>query len=436
MSATVQMAEEGQALIPAAHHVPLRRNLQFQALWAGSAASSLGVSVADVAYPLAILALTGSPARAGLFAALQTAGMMAGALPGGQLADRHDRRTVVIVAEAARAVVTAAVAAALILGRPSLAMLLVAAVMLGVGQAIANSARLPLVRSVVPAGQLTSALVQDEVRQNGAALAGPPLAGALYAIRALAHSVPFVFTASSFVFSMAAALAMKRLPGGQSTEATEPSPGSPADTTADGQRSAESGMLTGLRALWASPLLRAAMLLIMIVNSVGIGLDLVIIVILRDQYVRPGLIGLVLAAAAVGGLAGTPLVKPLHRMRPGVLLLTVCLLEIPFVAGLALPFGPWWVASLLFLSSLAVPSIRVLIDVLIFRQTPDEQRGRVAAAVMTLIGIGMPAGLAGTGLLLEWLPAYVAMLTLAALLAVGVLYCAAKRPLWRAEWPH
>ena len=91
---------------------------------------------------------------------------------------------------------------------------------------------------------------------------------------------------------------------------------------------------------------------------------------------------------------------------------------------------------MLFLSSLAIPSIRVLIDVLIFRQTPDEQRGRVAAAVMTLIGIGMPAGLAGSGLLLQWLPAQTAMLTLAALLAAGVLYCAAKRPLWRAQWPH
>jgi hypothetical protein len=338
----------------------------------------------------------------------------------------------------------------LILGWPSLALLLVAAAMLGVGQAISGAARLPLVRSVVPDAQLTSALVQDEVRQNGATLAGPPLAGVLYAIRALAHSVPFVFTAASFVFSMVAAVAMKRLPGGQHADAAggdgEISPGQPGEEVRPGEafqagadvgrkRSPESGMLAGLRALWASPLLRAAMLLIMIVNSVGVGLDLVIIVILR-QHVRPGLIGLVLAAAAVGGLAGTPLVKPLHRIKPGVLLLTVCLLDIPFVAGLALPFGPWWVASLLFLSSLAVPAIRVLIDVLIFRQTPDEQRGRVAAAVMTLIGIGMPAGLAGSGLLLQWLSARAAIMTLASVLAVGVLYCASKRELWRAQWPE
>jgi hypothetical protein len=181
---------------------------------------------------------------------------------------------------------------------------------------------------------------------------------------------------------------------------------------------------------------RSAMLLIMIVNTAGAGLSLIIIVILRGQHVRPGPIGAVLAATAVGGLAGAPLVKPLHRIRPGVLLLGTCLLEIPIFAGLAAPFGAWWVASLLFASSLAVPALRVLLDVLILRQTPDEQRGRVVAAVMTLMGLGMPVGLAGSGLLLQWLPAQTAVLTLAAGMAAGVLYCATKRELWRARWPR
>src|SRR5215475_637367 len=87
--------------------VPLRRNLQFQTLWLSQTVSSLGSGVADVAYPLAILALTGSPARAGLFAAVQTGGMVVGALPGGQLADRRDRRSIVVTGEVVRALVTA-----------------------------------------------------------------------------------------------------------------------------------------------------------------------------------------------------------------------------------------------------------------------------------------------------------------------------------------
>lgn len=422
-------------------HPPLWRNLKFQTLWVGQASATLGVSVADVAYPLAILALTGSPARAGLFAAVQVAGGLAAGLPGGQLVDRHDRRRIVIAAELTRALVTSLVVVGLILGWLSLPALLVAAVLLGAGGSVASAARLPLVRSVVPQDQLTTALIQDEVRMNGAALAGPPLGGALYAIRVLAHAVPFIFTAAAFALSVTTAIAMKFVPSGADPKAAteeqaSASGGAPGGAAGGASaRGGDTSMLAGIRTLWRSPVLRAATLLIMTVNAVLSGLDLVIIVFLRDQHVHAGLIGTVLAAAAVGGLAGAPLVKPLHRIRPGILLLSGCLLLVPIVAGLAVPLGPWWMAALLFVASLSMPALRVLVDVLIFRQTPDEQRGRIVAAVMTLFGLGIPVGMAGTGLLLQWLPAQAAMLTMAALLAVGVLYCATMRPLWSAQWP-
>jgi MFS family permease len=431
------VAVQEAAAVAAERPVPLWRNLQFQTLWLSQAASSLGSGVADVAYPLAILALTGSPARAGLFAAVQTAGMVVGALPGGQLADRRDRRTIVVIAESLRALITTVVVLGLVMGWLSLGVLIAAAALLGAGQSVSGAARLPLVRSVVPASQITTALTQDEVRQNGAALAGPPLAGALYGIRALAHAAPFLFTAASFVLSALGAVAMKLLPAGPDDgaksgeqEVARPAGAGEAEPRRNG------GMLAGLRLLWANPVLRAAMVLIMLANAVGVGLDLVVIVILRDQHVPSAQIGLVLSAAAVGALAGAPLVKPLHRIRPGVLLLGVCLIEVPMIFGLALPLGPWWVAAVLFVPSLGVPALRVLLDVLIFRQTPDEQRGRAVAAVMTMMAIGMPAGLAGTGALLQWLPARTALLTLAAALAVSVLYCASKRELWRARWPQ
>jgi hypothetical protein len=81
------------------------------------------------------------------------------------------------VTESAQALVTAGVAVGFIVGGISRPALLAAAVLLGASRAISGTARTPLVRSVVPAEQLTTALVQDEVRQEGAALAGPPLAG-------------------------------------------------------------------------------------------------------------------------------------------------------------------------------------------------------------------------------------------------------------------
>jgi MFS family permease len=437
--ATTPSANTGSPAISAAPAPrPLRRNAPFQALWLGSAASTLGLAVADIAYPLAILAVTGSPGDAGLFAALQALGALLAGLPGGLLVDRVSPRAVLMITEGCRALVTAVVAAGLAMGWLSFPWLLAAAVLLGIGQPVTSAARMLLVRSVVPAEQLTSALTQDELRINGAALAGPPIGGGLAALRALAHAVPFVFTAGSFVLSLASALLIRPAPaerpgppgsepGARHTDAPETSgsAGGPSQS-----------MLLGIRVIWANPMLRAATLLIAVINTVGVGLDLVAVVLLRAQGVPPGIIGLSLAGAAAGGLAGTRLVRPLHRLQPGVLLLAVCLALIPLCTLLALPYGPWWTAGLLFVAMLGVPALRVLADILILRPTPAEQRGRVVGAVMTLFGLGTPVGYAAAGLLLQHLRPTPAMLVLAGALAAGVLYCATKRELWRARWPQ
>jgi len=410
-------------------HPPLRRNRQFQTLWAGSAIAGLGLTVADVAYPLAILAVTGSPAEAGLFAAVQTVGLIVAGLPAGHLLDRRSPRTVLIVAETCRALVTAGVAVALATGSLTLPLLILAAVLLGIGQPVTGAARMLLVRAAVPKEQLTSALTQNEVRINGADLAGPPLGGALYGLRALAHAAPFVFTAGSFVLSVISALLVKDAP----RQPAQPA-GGPAGT--GGRRTGRSGMLAGLTAIWRDPVLRATTGLIATVNAIGASLNLIAIVILKHQSVPSTMIGLVLAAGAVGGLVGAPLVRPLHRLRPGILLITVALLEAPLVALLAVPNGPAWMAALLFTSTLGIPAIRVLIDVLILRQAPAAERGRMVGALMTLMGVGVPAGLAVGGLLLQYLSAQTTVLILAGALAVGVLCCGARPTLWHARWPE
>src|SRR5882757_5595893 len=94
---------------------PLRRNARFQTLWIGSTIGFLGIEAADVAYPLAVLALTGSPAEAGLFGALQTLATLLAGLPAGHVVDRFDRRRVLVSAEATRASAAGSVAVALAL---------------------------------------------------------------------------------------------------------------------------------------------------------------------------------------------------------------------------------------------------------------------------------------------------------------------------------
>lgn len=183
------------------------------------------------------------------------------------------------------------------------------------------------------------------------------------------------------------------------------------------------------------PALRAATSLILLVSLVVAGLDLVAVVILRDQRVPPALIGLALGGGAAGGLAGARLVPLLHRVRPGVLLLAVCAFGASVLALLAVRAGPWWAAGVLFTAMLGVPAVRVLLDVLVFRPAPPQQRGRVIAATLTLLGLATSAGPAVAGLLLEYLPAPAVALALAGTLTAGTLWGAARRDLWRARWP-
>jgi hypothetical protein len=65
---------------------PLRRNRDFTKLWVGEAVSIFGSRIAYVAYPLLVLAVTGSPAYAGLTAFLRTLPYFVLALPTGVLA--------------------------------------------------------------------------------------------------------------------------------------------------------------------------------------------------------------------------------------------------------------------------------------------------------------------------------------------------------------
>ncbi|MFF1785411.1 MFS transporter [Kitasatospora sp. NPDC058243] len=436
-------AEEALAKAEAAPPpVPLRRNLRFQALWAGQAAATLGMRIGDTAFPLLVLALTGSSTAAGAFGAVQMVTTLLLGVHGGVVADRLDRRRVLIASDAARLLVTATVPVAMAFDRLTLAHLLLVAAAVGATIAYSGPIRLLALRSVVAPEQLPQALAQDEARMTGAALAGPPLAGFLYG---LGSAVPFLGTALASLLALVAALVV-RFPG-------RPAPAQPSGET-DAQPSGEAtaqpnrepggtepapesgGALAGFRLLAASPLLRSALAVLLVVNLAGTALMLPVMVLLRDGGTGSAGIGLALAGEAVGALAGTVLVSRLHRLAgPGVLLLLVAWTAVPVTLAPLLPGGVVTVFAALFVVGIGVPALRVMLDLLVFRQVPDELRGRVIAATMTLLTAGMPAGTLGSGLLLDHLSPAVALTAISVLLAAALLPATVSRTLRRAAWP-
>src|SRR5712671_6683292 len=133
---------------------PLWRNRDYLLLWSGQTVSSIGSGVSQLAFPLLALALTGSPAQAGLAGALRGLPYFIFTLPGGALIDRWNRKLVMIFCDAGRAISMASIPVALVFGHLTLLQLYIVSLLEGslyVFFDLAETASLP---RVVPKEQL------------------------------------------------------------------------------------------------------------------------------------------------------------------------------------------------------------------------------------------------------------------------------------------
>jgi MFS family permease len=172
-------------------------------LWTGQVVSTLGTRVTSVAYPLLVLTLTHSPAKAGIVGFAQTLPYMLFFLPAGALVDRWNRKRIMLAADAGRALALGSIAIALAFGSPPFAQIVAAAFVEGslyVFFRLSESAALP---QIVPKPQLPTAVARNQARDQGADLAGQPLGGALFGI---GHMLPFLADAVSYAISFASLL--------------------------------------------------------------------------------------------------------------------------------------------------------------------------------------------------------------------------------------
>lgn len=90
---------------------------------------------------------------------------------------------------------------------------------------------------------------------------------------------------------------------------------------------------------------------------------------------------------------------------------------------------------MLTLAALGLPALKILVDIMIFRQTPDHRRGRAIAATITLIGAGSPLGSLVGGLALQFLGVTGAIALIAGVQAVITAAGLANRHVRSARWP-
>ena len=107
------LARETEAPPDAEMEGPLRENRDFVVVLAGQGVSAIGDAINYTALPLLVLFLTGSGLAMGIVGVLQTLPDLVLGLPVGALADRWDRRRMMLYADLGRAVLTAFIPAGL-----------------------------------------------------------------------------------------------------------------------------------------------------------------------------------------------------------------------------------------------------------------------------------------------------------------------------------
>jgi len=173
----------------------------FRLLWTGQAISLLGDAAFVVALGWRTFTLTGSARSLGLVLTFQGVGVLATVLVGGALADRADRRTMMLVSDAARFVVIAGLATVDATGHLSIASLAAIALVEGLATGFFTPALGGMIPLVVDGPRLGSANALIGIARQASFLIGPTVASLLYGFAG--STVVFAFNAASYLVSFA-----------------------------------------------------------------------------------------------------------------------------------------------------------------------------------------------------------------------------------------
>lgn len=386
----------------AAEPPSLWRNRDYMILWSGQTVSTLGSGISQLAYPLLVLALTHSPAQAGLVAAVFGLPYLLVSLPAGAYVDRWDRKRVMIICDALRALNAATVPIAAFAGHLAVGQLYLTSMVEGTCFVFFNVAETAALPRVVDRSQIPEASSQNQAAQAGAALVSPPLAGLIF--ETLGQAVPFLCDAVSYMASVISLLFIKKPFQLERTAA---------------QRSLRVEIVEGIRWLWHQPVVRYLAFLTGGLNFATNATFLILLVIAKQRGASASLIGVMFAITAIGGLLGA-VVAPGIQKRFGfaqVIVTTVWVqaLIIPLLAITPNVFLLGALGAVIFVMGPIYNAVQFSYRMAII---PDELQGRVNSAARMVIFGSIPLGSALAGVLIQSLGAVAAVLTFGAVVIV------------------
>ena len=218
-------------------------NANFWKIWSANGFSNLGDGLYQVTLPLLAAQLTRSPSLIAALGVMSSLPWLIFALQAGSIVDRSDRRKIMLWVNGGRLLILCTLTFAVMTGNASLPMLYVAAVLLGIGETLVDTALTSIVPSVVSKERLMWANARLTAAQTVTnTFIGPPLAGYLAGLGFA------VATGSSTLMYLIAGLALVTMRGAFPV-------GMSVDPQTRGQRWRH--VTEGLRFLWKDRLIRS-----------------------------------------------------------------------------------------------------------------------------------------------------------------------------------
>ena len=390
-------------------------NRNWLLLWSGQLVSVVGTHVSQLAYPLLMLALTKSPAQAGFISASRTLPYLLLGLPAGALVDRWNRKRLMIVCDAGRALALGSIPLALALGRLTLAQLYIVALLEGVLNVFFNLAETAALTRVVTRDQIPAATTLNEVTLSTGSMLGPALGGLIFAI---GQGFAFLADAVSYAVSVVSVWFIR------------------AELSAS-QAAGRNRLVDDIRAgvvwLWRHPLLRLLALITGGTVMIESGYMLVVIILAERMGASSAVTGLVLGAGGVGSIVGAVLSGPaMRRLTFGQIAMGVHWIWALLLPLYAFAPNPLALAAITAAAYGITPIFFVAQYSYRLSNIPDELQGRVNGVFRLLQFGGQPLGLALAGLLSQVIGPVRTVLVFAALLALLALATTLSRELRRA----
>jgi MFS family permease len=367
------------------------RERDFRRFWLGETVSLFGDQITMIALPLvAVLSLDASAAQMGFLGATALVPNLLFSLHAGAWVDRRGRRRQTMIFTAlGRGALIATIPLAYAIGVLSLAQLYVVAFLVGTLSVLFFVSYSTLFVSLVP----RSGYLQANSLLNGSRalsfVGGTALGGVLVQLL----SAPGALVADSLSF-VASALSLKSI-----------SPAEPPTEPAT-----EGHLKAGMRYIAGSPIVRASLLSTATINFFNfVFWALFLLYATRTLDVRPGLLGLVLGAASVGGVIGSLLTGRLSRrigvgpaFAVGCVLFPAPLVLVPLAGGSELSVLAFLFAAE-FLSGLGVMVLDITGASIKAALVPDRLRARISGAYMVVNYGVRPIGSLVGGALGTWI---------------------------------